>query len=95
MTAIITDKPKEYTSFLTESIDNIGKEEIKGIAISAICKDGNVVTGYWHLNLQDKAIIHTNIQYDCIDQLIMTNRDRYQEPMEDESEDEDNAGTKG
>jgi hypothetical protein len=87
MTAIVTDNPKEYTSFLSESIDNLGKEEIKGIAIAAICKNGKVVTGYWNMNLQDKAIIHTNIQYDCIDQLIYTNRDRYQEPM-GESEDE-------
>jgi hypothetical protein len=88
MTTIVTDKPKEYTPFLTESIDNLGKEDIKGLAVSAICKDGNVFTGYWHLNLQDKAIIHTNIQYDCIDELIYANRGKYQEPMnDDESED--------
>jgi hypothetical protein len=86
MTTIITDKPKEYTPFLTESIDNLCKEDIKGLAICAICKNGDVSTGYWHLSLQDKAIIHTNIQYDCIEQLLYANRDKLQEPMNDDED---------
>jgi hypothetical protein len=92
MISIVSDKKTEYNEWMAETLDKLGDEDIKGISVSAICKNGDVLTGYWNLNLQDKAIIHTNIQYDCIDQMIYTNRDRYQKPM-DESEDEDNAGT--
>lgn len=83
MTTIATDKPRGYTGFLSETIEQLGKFGIEGIAISAICEDGNVITGYWNMSLQDKAIVHTNIQYDCIDQFIKANRDKYFEDQEE------------
>ena len=89
MTAIVTDKPRKYTKFFSETLDRLNEKQIDGIAIAAICKDGTVETGYWNMDLRDKVTVHTNIQYDCIDQFLRVNKDRYL--SDDDEEDDDDA----
>jgi len=85
MTVIVSDKgTQKFNPFMADTIERLNENKVKGIAISAICADGNTITGYWNMSLQDKAIAETAIHYDCIDQLIMANRDRYFKEQEDD-----------
>jgi anaerobic selenocysteine-containing dehydrogenase len=79
MTAIITDR-KETTPFsnwLAESVDKLANEKVQGIALVALCADGQAMTAYWNMGMQDKANAESQIRYDCIDQMILANKDRY------------------
>ncbi|WP_101698510.1 hypothetical protein [Clostridium minihomine] len=81
------NKQNEYLPFLTETIDALGEEKVKGLAVVAILEDREVFTGYWNMDLQDKATAETHIRYDCIDQMILNNKDRYFTDSEAEDED--------
>ena len=78
MTVVFSDKMQApYNKFMVDTIERLSKYKVKGLAISALCENGETVTGYWHMSLQDKATVHTNIMYDCIDDMLLINKDRY------------------
>lgn len=82
MVVIISDKQQqEYTGFMAETLTLFEQENIKGIAIVALT-DNETLTGYWNMNLKDKATAENEIRYDVIDQLIMANKDRYFEEQD-------------
>lgn len=81
------NKQNEYLPFLTETIDALGAEQVRGLAVVAILEDRQVFTAYWNMDLQDKATAETNIRYDCIDQMIRNNKERYFTDSKIEDED--------
>jgi len=77
MIAIITDKQQlEYSEWLAQSIEEMQKHNVRGIAIVALCDDENI-TGYWNMSQRDKAMAETEIRYDVIDGFINANTARY------------------
>ncbi len=90
-TIIISDKNKDYDSFITESVEVLRKYEVKGIAISAIMKNGEVLTGYHNMELQDKILAKEYINLDILDQAMCVNCKNYEIDYEDEEfDDEEN-----
>ena len=75
-TLIITSEQKEYIEFLAKSIDNILKYNVKGIAM-VVLTDTDNLTGYWNMELKDKAMVESEIRYDVMDEFILNNLDRY------------------
>lgn len=80
-TIIITDVPKDYTSFLSEAINFISENDVKGIALVAVTEEDNL-TSYWNMSLRDKERAEMAIRHDVTDQFIMANIDRYKESIE-------------
>lgn len=76
MTIITSTKQEEYHKFIAETLSSFEEYKIKGIAIVALT-DKETLTGYWNMDLNQRAEAETAIRYDVIDGLIMANRERY------------------
>jgi hypothetical protein len=63
--------------FLQESVQLTLDGDPVGITIAVKCKDGTVMTGYWHVDFGQKAEIIGHLQADMIDQMILNNLERY------------------
>ena len=90
-TLLSTEPAKEYENFLLDCMDNLKEYRVRGLAIAAVVVDPEsgeelAVTGYWHLAAPGKMRIAGEIQMDAIDDMILSNIDRYRE-YEPEEED--------
>jgi hypothetical protein len=85
MVTLISNNPKDYHDFIVDTANGLSEYDISGIAVVALTKDGQGITGYWDMNLREKAEAKNHIEYDVIDEMIMVNRDRY---FENQSEEE-------
>lgn len=84
--AIISDtQPKEYSGWLTESLEALEDVEVKGLALIALVNDENAsaYTAYWHMNLADKAQAEQHLHYDVMDTFISANINRWLNPEDD------------
>lgn len=77
------EPPRDYEDFLLASFENLKDYKVKGLAIVAIVRDTEdpeenmTVTGYWHLSAAGKATAAANVNMDAVDDMILTNIDRY------------------
>ena len=62
------------------------KHTIDRIAIAAPLADGEVFTGYYNMNTQDKALLASNIQADAVLDAVCHNGQRIQQAWEDDEE---------
>lgn len=91
---ILSDKPfEDYISFVTETLQILSGEKVKGLAVVALLEEpdaggADVLTGYYNMNLQDKQTAASNIQADVTDGIIRANMRRYLEEMEQEEQEE-------
>lgn len=83
MNVIVSTSEQPYTQFMAEAMNTFEDYNIKGIAIVALT-DGDTLTGYWNMNLDDRAKVKTEVEFDCIDEFMKRNIDRY---IDYESED--------
>ena len=83
MNVIVSTSEQPYTQFMVEAMNTFEDYSIKGIAIVALT-DSDTLTGYWNMNLDDKAKVKTELEFDCIDEFMKRNIDRY---IDYESED--------
>lgn len=92
MIAIISDKKQiPFSKWLIESLEELQKHNVKGIALVALCEDQNM-TGYWNMDQRGRAAAESEIRYDVIDGFIQANLDRYLGgDIEDEEEDTDES----
>lgn len=81
MNIITSTSDKPYREFFVEVLNTFEKYNITGIAIVGLT-DGENLTGYWRMSLRDKETAKTEIGYDCIDEFIKNNADRYFEVAE-------------
>ncbi len=84
MNVIVSTSEQPYTQFMAEAMNTFEDYNIKGIAIVALT-DGDTLTGYWNMNLDDRAKVKAEVEFDCIDEFMKRNIDRY---IDYESEDE-------
>ena len=73
---IISNKDKKYHEFVLEMLEALEEYDVKGIAVVALTDSDNI-SGYWNMNLYDKIKAKTEIEFDCIDNFIKTNKERY------------------
>ena len=90
-TLLSTEQAREYEPFLLDCLDNLKGYRVRGLAIAAIVDEpvsGEelAVTGYWHLSASGKKRVAGEIDMDAVDDMILTNIDRYRE-YEPEEED--------
>ena len=82
MNIIASTSDKPYRKFFAEALNTFEKYNITGIAIIGLTDSENL-TGYWRMSLLDKETAKTEIGYDCIDEFIKNNADRYFEEVEE------------
>ncbi|MBR6561382.1 MAG: hypothetical protein IKK78_00045 [Oscillospiraceae bacterium] len=81
-TLLSTEPARDYEQFVLECMDNLREYRVKGIAVAALVTEGNenmTVTGYWHLSASGKMVISGEIELDAVDDMILTNIDRYRD----------------
>lgn len=74
---LISDKNIEYQQFIAETVEALANYEVEGIAIVALTKDSQALTGYWNMNLRDKLQAEAEIRFDSIDAFLQANAGRY------------------
>lgn len=84
MFSIFSDKKQDYMDFIADSLSNMEKFNVTGIAIVVLTDNGQSLTGYWNMDLKSKAEAKNNIEYDVIDGIVMANKDRYFENDDEE-----------
>ena len=82
---LISDAP--YASWLSEVLATLEEHKISQLAIAAPLPTGEVFTGYFGMDMMDKALIATNIQADATMDVVCANGQRIQQAWEDDAED--------
>lgn len=90
---ISNETPADYEGFILESLEAMRNEKVKGIAIVVLTEDNKALTGYWNMVLSDKVQAASEINFDAIDQLIMSNIRRYRNAAEEDEYDEETEET--
>lgn len=81
---LISDAP--YAPWLSEVLATLEEHKIDRITIAAPLADGEVFTGYYNMNTQDKALLASNIQADAVLDAVCHNGQRIQQAWEDDEE---------
>lgn len=63
--------------FMAETLDTVKEREVESIVIACKMKDGEVMTGYFNADFGTRQEICGHIQCDIIDQMILSNSERY------------------
>mgnify|MGYP004533667173 FL=1 len=85
---LMSDAP--YAPWLSDILAQLEELKIDRIAIAAPLPNGEVFTGYYHMDMMDKAVVATNIQADATLDAVCANGRRIQEAWEaDDEEDVD------
>lgn len=84
---LISDAP--YASWLSDVLAQLEELKIDRIAIAAPLPGGEVFTGYYHMDMMDKAVVATNIQADATLDAVCANGHRIQEAWEEEVDDDE------
>lgn len=88
----IPEMPVELAEWLEDGLMAVLDGKSRAICIAAISEDGEqVLTGYYHCNAQDKAILAHNIYTDALKDTLYNNLDRLKEALEG-LEEEDGDG---
>ena len=74
---LISDAP--YAPWLSEVLATLEEHKIDRITIAAPLADGEVFTGYYNMNTQDKALLASNIQADAVLDAVCHNGQRIQQ----------------
>lgn len=84
---LISDAP--YASWLSDVLATLEEHKISKVAVAAPLPTGEVFTGYFGMDMMDKALIATNIQADATMDVVCANGQRIQQAWEDSAEDEE------
>lgn len=84
---LISDVP--YASWLSDVLAQLEELKIDRIAIAAPLPGGEVFTGYYHMDMMDKAVVATNIQADATLDAVCANGRRIQKAWEEEGDDDE------
>ena len=77
MNILISDNPKDYNGFMAKVLEALEDSPPSGLAVVAIAKSGEIMTGYWNMSLKDKLTAESHIRFDVLDEFINNNADRY------------------
>lgn len=77
MNIITSDKNKPYNAHISETLNVIENYNVKGIATVILTEDGETLTAYWNMDVEDKGVAEMHIRSDFIDQLVQSNMQKY------------------
>ena len=75
-----------YAAWLSEVLATLEEHKIDRITVAAPLADGEVFTGYYNMNTQDKALLASNIQADAVLDAVCHNGQRIRQAWEDDEE---------
>ncbi len=81
---LMSDAP--YAPWLSDVLAMLEENKIDRICVAAPLPGGEVFTGYYHMDMMDKAVVATNIQADATLDAVCANGRRIQEAWEEEGE---------
>lgn len=84
---LISDAP--YASWLSEVLAQLEQYKIDRICIAAPLPNNEVFTGYFNMEMMDKALIATNVQADAMLDAVAANGRHIQEAWEAAEDDEE------
>lgn len=84
---LISDAP--YASWLSDVLAMLEENKIDRICVATPLPGGEVFTGYYHMDMMDKAVVATNIQADATLDAVCANGRRIQEAWEEEVDDDE------
>lgn len=84
---LASDAP--YASWLSDVLAMLEENKIDRICVAAPLPGGEVFTGYYHMDMMDKAVVATNIQADATLDAVCANGRHIQEAWEDAEEEEE------
>ena len=84
---LMSDAP--YAPWLSDVLAMLEENKIDRICIAAPLPGGEVFTGYYHMDMMDKAVVATNIQADATLDAVCANGRHIQEAWEDAEEEEE------
>lgn len=85
---LMSDAP--YAPWLSDVLAMLEENKIDRICVAAPLPGGEAFTGYYHMDMMDKAVVATNIQADATLDAVCANGRRIQEAWEaDDEEDVD------
>lgn len=71
MTCLMSDAP--YAAWLMDALKLLEEEKVSKIAVTGISPKGEVMTGYFGMEMSDKATISAHIQADAVMDMVCTN----------------------
>lgn len=84
MTCLMSDAP--YAAWLMDALKLLEEEHVGKITVAGISPKGEVVTGYFGMEMSDKATLSAHIQADAVMDMVCANgsliRDRWDEDTE-------------
>lgn len=84
---LMSDAP--YAPWLSDVLAMLEENKIDRICVAAPPPGGEVFTGYYHMDMMDKAVVATNIQADATLDAVCANGRHIQEAWEDAEEEEE------
>lgn len=84
---LVSDAP--YASWFSDVLAMLEENKIDRICVAAPLPGGEVFTGYYHMDMMDKAVVATNIQADATLDAVCANGRHIQEAWEDAEEEEE------
>lgn len=84
---LMSDAP--YAPWLSDVLAMLEENKIDRICVAAPLPGGEVFTGYYHMDMMDKAVVATNIQTDATLDAVCANGRHIQEAWEDAEEEEE------
>ena len=84
---IIDEDGREYTSFISQTLDRLNQYDVRSLAIVALTNgEDDSVTAYWNASIIKSKDV---IEYDAIDRFIEANLQRYQAILNEQLENDD------
>ena len=83
---LMSDAP--YAPWLSEVLATLEEHKIDRICVAAPLPSGEVFTGYFNMDMMDKAVVATNIQADATLDAVCANGRRIREAWEEDEENE-------
>ncbi len=82
----------DYAPWLMDALKRIEEEKVKKLAVVGITAKGEVMTGYYHMEMSDKALVSAHMQADAVLDSVCSNGELIQRrwaEQEEEGEDAD------
>lgn len=80
---------EEYAEWLEDSLKTIVEGSPKCIVLAAKLESGDVVTGYYHCGLEDRAMLLAHIQADMTMSIVQSNADMVKSAIDELEENAD------
>jgi hypothetical protein len=81
----------DYAPWLMDVLKLIEEEKVKKIAVVGITAKGEVITGYYHMEMSDKALASAHMQADAVLDSVCSNGDLIQRRWAEQEEEEEDA----